>query len=135
MESANPGRGRARTDRIAVVDWVVVGGAGFVGRAVCDHLLERGDSVSVIDVNPPVQGVRWLPGDVLTDDLLLPPGRVILAQGSSMPRPLRPWTLAMDNAMSTARLRRQLAGREVTLLSSLEVYGAAAAPLTELSPT
>ena len=41
----------------------------------------------------------------------------------------------MDNVLSTARLRPQLAGREVTLLSSVEVYADAPAPLTEGSPS
>jgi dTDP-4-amino-4,6-dideoxygalactose transaminase/nucleoside-diphosphate-sugar epimerase len=134
-DDPNAERATVPTDRIAVVDWVVIGGAGFVGRAICHTLLERGDRVTAIDVNAPPDGVHWLEVDVLTEDVELPAGRVILAQGSSMPRPLRPWTLVLDNAMSTARLRRQLGGRQVTLLSSIEVYADAPAPLTEASPT
>ena len=125
------------------MNWAVVGGAGFVGRALCRRLVDRGDQVTVVDVNPPAAGAdpgagaapAWLQADVLTDAVELPPGRVVLTLGSSMPRPLRPWTLALDNVVATARLLPQLAGRDVTLLSSIEVYGEAPAPLTEDSPT
>jgi hypothetical protein len=51
--------------------------------------------------------------------------------GSGDPRPRWPWMLALDGPLATARLAPALAGREVTLLSAVEVYGAAPGPLRE----
>ena len=72
--------------------------------------------------------------DLLTDEVTLPPGHVVLAAGNSDPRSVRPWQLVMDNQMPTARLLPLLSHREVTLLSSVEVYGSAPAPQREETP-
>lgn len=113
--------------------WVVVGGNGFVGSEVCRQIRHRGETASVVDLQPgstePLDG--YVRCDVLVDEIELPPGRVVLALGRSMPRQLRPWTLVLDNTITTARLAAQLSGRDVTLLSSIEVYGSAAGPLHE----
>jgi dTDP-4-amino-4,6-dideoxygalactose transaminase/nucleoside-diphosphate-sugar epimerase len=114
--------------------WVVVGGAGFIGAAVCRRLRAVGETVSVVDVAPPPagwSGGSWIAADLLTDEVDLPPGRVVLAYGRSMPRPVRSWTLALDNALATARLAPHLAGRDVRVLSTIEVYGSAPGPLRE----
>jgi nucleoside-diphosphate-sugar epimerase len=113
--------------------WVVVGGAGFIGRTLCRLLGERGEPASVIDIvaAPPATAAAWLRRDLLVEDVDLPPGRVVLSFGASLPRPVRPWTLALDNALATARLARHLDGRDVTVLSTIEVYGWARGPLRE----
>ena len=63
-----------------------------------------------------------------------PDGEVTIALGSSDPRPRWPWTLPVDNAVATARILPLLADRAVVLLSSVEVYGSAPAPLRESTP-
>ncbi len=119
------------TDR----QWVVIGGSGFIGTAVSASLAARGADVVIVDRHPPSKrlshGVTWQQTDLLTDPIVLPEGRVVLTFGTSEPRPAWPWTLALDNAVTTARLIPTLAGREVVLVSSVEVYGAAASPLVE----
>lgn len=111
--------------------WVVTGGAGFVGAAVCRRLASSAVDVTSLDLRLPPPGVAHQPVDLLADELRLPPGRIVLAFGRSTPRPVHPWTLALDNAVTTARLAPLLAERDVTLVSSIEVYGAAAGPLRE----
>ncbi len=56
---------------------------------------------------------------------------MVLAHGCGLPGVVRPWTLAMDNALSTARIARRLTDRQVTVLSSVEIYGPACGPLVE----
>ncbi len=117
--------------------FVLFGGSGFVGRAVADELLSAGRDVTVVDRRPPpdgllARGAHWLAADVLTDELPpLPPGPAAILLGSSHPRPCWPWTLPVSNAVATARILPALAGRPVVLLSSIEVYGSAPAPLRE----
>jgi perosamine synthetase len=116
---------------------VVLGGAGFVGSAIAAEYLARGRAVTVLDRREPPAaltggGARWLDIDVLSDEIPeLPPGEVVLSLGSSDPRPRWPWTLPASNALATARLLPALAGRRMILLSSVEVYGSASAPLSE----
>jgi len=117
---------------------IVVGSSGFLGTAVTEACLAHGRQVVAVDRSPartsPRLGVAPMQIDVLTDDLVLPPGHVVLAAGNSDPRTNRPWQLVLDNAIATARLLPALHGRSVTLVSSIEVYGTAAAPLTEDTP-
>jgi perosamine synthetase len=119
---------------------VLFGGAGFIGRAVAKALLSSGRDVTVVDRRPPAAdlvsaGARWSAADVLTGELpALPDGEVTITLGSSAPRPRWPWTLAVDNAVATARLLPLLTGRTIVLLSSVEVYGSAPAPLLESTP-
>ncbi|WP_028310064.1 NAD-dependent epimerase/dehydratase family protein [Derxia gummosa] len=56
---------------------VVIGGAGFVGRAVCNELVARGDTVIALDPSPPhkgslAEGVQHMTGDVLDKASLRP---------------------------------------------------------------
>lgn len=118
--------------------WVVIGGGGFVGSALVSFLSRRGEDVTVIDRHAPhtlpmstPDAIRWQKADLLTEVPELPPGRLVLVAGCSTPRPRRPWTLMLENAVATARLAPLLARREVVLLSSIEVYGSAPAPLRE----
>jgi dTDP-4-amino-4,6-dideoxygalactose transaminase/nucleoside-diphosphate-sugar epimerase len=114
---------------------VVIGGRGFVGSALVERLARGAGLVTVIDRLPPPGGpggrVDWIQADLLVDDVELPEGRVHLVAGASMPRPRRPWTLVLDNALAAARLAPSLVGRDVVALSSIEVYGTAPAPLHE----
>jgi dTDP-4-amino-4,6-dideoxygalactose transaminase/nucleoside-diphosphate-sugar epimerase len=115
---------------------VVIGGRGFVGSALVERLARSGARVTVVDRVPPPSGdrpgrVQWIEADLLVDDVEIPAGRVHLVAGASMPRPRRPWTLVLDNALAAARLAPSLVGRDVVVLSSIEVYGAAPAPLRE----
>ena len=113
--------------------YVVVGGSGFLGSAVVGHAIAAGHRVVSVDAHRPGDSrVEHLQVDLLSDDVELPPGDVILVAGSSRPRVRHPWTLALDNAVATARLLPQLAGRRVTLASSVETLGRR--PRPELSP-
>lgn len=120
--------------------FVLVGGSGFVGTAITEALLERGRDVVVVDRQPPpgpllAAGAQWLGADVLTGELPpLPDGEVAVLLGSGDPRPRWHWLLPVANAVTTARLLPALAGREVLLMSSVEIYGSAPAPLREDVP-
>jgi len=116
--------------------FVLVGGAGFVGMTLAVILRSCGVSVTVVDRDRPgpgalAAGVDHIQAELLTDDVELPEGHVVLLIGNSDPRPRWPWTLPLDTAFGTARLLPQLDGREVTLCSSVEVYGGAPGPLRE----
>ncbi|MFI5835249.1 aminotransferase class I/II-fold pyridoxal phosphate-dependent enzyme [Micromonospora sp. NPDC051300] len=121
-------------------EFVLVGGSGFLGTATAQALLAAGARVTTVDRHPPAEantaaGLAWIRADLLTDDPPeLPPGLVVVLLGASEPRPRRPWTLPVDNAVSTARLLPRLAGRRVVLTSSVEIYGAVAGPLREDTP-
>jgi dTDP-4-amino-4,6-dideoxygalactose transaminase/nucleoside-diphosphate-sugar epimerase len=118
---------------------ILVGGSGFIGTAITPLLLQDGRQVVIIDRLRPRcdahPALRWVPCDLLTDDLAgdgaLPPGHVVLLAGNGDPRPRWTWTLPLDIAVTTARLLPALRNRDVTLVSSVEVYGFAAPPLTE----
>jgi dTDP-4-amino-4,6-dideoxygalactose transaminase/nucleoside-diphosphate-sugar epimerase len=120
-----------------VSEFVLLGESGFVGRAVAGALLAGRCDVTVVDRrSPPAdlvsRGARFLAADVLIDELPpLPDGEVVILLGSASPRPRWPWMLAVSNAMATCRILPQLAGRSVVLLSSVEIYGMARAPLRE----
>jgi dTDP-4-amino-4,6-dideoxygalactose transaminase/nucleoside-diphosphate-sugar epimerase len=116
--------------------YIVLGGAGFVGSRAAAILRRHGARVVVVDRNPPPReltqtGVAWIDRDVLLDDVELPEGHVLVSLGSGNPRPRWTWTLPLEVALTTARIAPQLAGRDVTLVSSIEVYGRAGGPLAE----
>ena len=119
--------------------FVLVGGAGFVGTAATRILCERGANVVVVDRRRPRyqadgSAVRWIPCDLLTDDVTLPDDKVVILVGNADPRPRWAWTLPLDIAVTTARLLPQLRDRPVVLISSVEVYGDAPPPLAEDTP-
>ena len=117
--------------------WVLVGGSGFLGTAVARRLVAGGLHVTVVDRHRPRRAVRddvdWIQIDLLEEEPVLPPGRVVVLTGSSDVPPVWQWTSALDNAVTMARLAPALVGRDVVLCSSVEVYGSAAGPLTERS--
>ncbi len=118
---------------------VLVGGSGFVGSATAAALRDAGCAVTVVDVAPPPDraldaGAEWRRCDLLVDDIDLPPGDVVLFVGNGDPRTRWQWHQPLQTVVTTGRLGPSLAGRNVTLCSTLEVYGAAPAPLTEQSP-
>ncbi|MGL5811018.1 MAG: DegT/DnrJ/EryC1/StrS family aminotransferase [Nocardioides sp.] len=114
----------------------VIGGAGFVGRAICDALAAAGADLTVVDRNlgaaRPAEGHDLVRCDLLVDELpVLPDGPLVLALGDSDPRSPRRWTLPVSNAVATARLLPLVGERPVVLLSSIEIYGAASGVLIE----
>jgi dTDP-4-amino-4,6-dideoxygalactose transaminase/nucleoside-diphosphate-sugar epimerase len=102
-------------------------------------LRRHGREVVIVDLlepHPGVRdGVRWLPRDLLIDNLNdkdgLPPGHVVLLTGTSESRPRWTWTLPLEIALSTAKILPALRNRSITLISSVEVYGSALPPLSE----
>lgn len=118
---------------------VLVGGSGFVGTATAAALRVAGCAVTVVDVVPPPDraldaGVEWRRCDLLVDDIELPDGDIVLFVGNGDPRTRWRWHQPLQTVVTTGRLAPNLAGRDVTLCSTLEVYGSAPAPLTEQSP-
>ena len=122
---------------------IVVGGAGFVGSAVVERCrAQHRDVVSVDRVasrHEHLDGVPCLAVDLLTAPMSealgdLPAGRVVYLAGNSDPRPVRAWQSVLDNALTAARVLPLLTNRAVTLVSSVEVYGAAPAPHSEETP-
>ncbi len=113
--------------------WVVVGGSGFLGTAVCRRLVADGRSVTVVDRHPPnlelAESVVWCETDLQVDDIELPDGRVVVTAGSGEPRPAWTWRLPLDIDVPAARLVPHLRGRRVTLASSIEAMGPAPGPL------
>lgn len=117
---------------------VLVGGSGFVGSVTAGVLCDRGWDVTVIDVVAPpdavlAAGATWRRCDLLTDDICIPEGEVVLFVGNGDPRTRWAWHQPLQTVATTGRLVSELDGRDVTLCSTLEVYGAAPAPLTESS--
>lgn len=105
----------------------VVGGAGFLGSAVARRAAAGGRPVTSLDrvrQLPPrlPLGVAQRELDLLVDPVALPDGLVVLAAGSTDPRAGDPWRLVLDNAVTTARTVPALRGREVVLISSVEVH-------------
>ncbi len=132
-----------KRDNQVQIPLTIFGGAGFLGSALVESCRARGrDVVSVdrfADSQPARTGVTTVPLDLLTDDVVetlsgLPPGPVALVAGNSDPRGVRPWQLVLDNTATTARVLPLLVGRHVTVVSSVEAYGTAAAPQHEQTP-
>jgi len=116
----------------------VLGGAGFVGFAVVERCRTLGREVVSVDRftsrYAPVDGITSLQADLLTDplhDVLAgvpadrPLAPIVLATGNSDAFGVRGRQLVLDNAVMTARILPLLSGRDVTLVSSVAVYGAA----------
>jgi dTDP-4-amino-4,6-dideoxygalactose transaminase/nucleoside-diphosphate-sugar epimerase len=104
----------------------VVGGAGVLGSAVARRAVAAGRPVVSLDrtrqVPPRLPGaVEQRELDLLLDPVALPDGLVVLAAGSSDPEPAGPWRLVLDNTVTAARILPALRGRDVVLMSALDV--------------
>ena len=86
---------------------VLVGGSGSIGRALTPLLRGAGTKVTVLDRHCPLDpDVGWVECDLLVDDVLLPPGDVVVLPGADDSGGCRPWRLALDLAVTAARLAR-----------------------------
>lgn len=121
---------------------VITGGAGFIGRALADHLLHRGERVTVVDdlrVEPlvePVGDLRLIPVcDLTHDDLAGVDAVVHLAAYKSVPDSFERSLLYLDNVSSAEHLLELCSGgrvARVVVASTCEVYGRAPViPTTE----
>jgi hypothetical protein len=123
-----PGRAAGGGDEpkgVVVAEWVLVGGGGFIGRALRSALLARGETVTVLDrrlAAAAAERLTWLTADVLTEDVELPPGRVVLLLGGDR-TPVRRAALPYQDVLPLCRLAPRLAGRDVRLVSSVEAGG------------
>jgi 2'-hydroxyisoflavone reductase len=109
---------------------LVLGGTGFVGRAVVDEALSRGDQVTVLNrgLRPPIPRVRALTGDRTTAA-----GLAALDGGT--------WDVVVDTWSAAPRVVRDAAARlsgragQYTYVSSRSVYAERPEPpLTEDAP-
>jgi nucleoside-diphosphate-sugar epimerase len=107
---------------------LVLGGTGFVGRAVVDEAVARGDDVTVLNRGrrPPVAGVTALVGDRTAAD-----GLAALAGGA--------WDAVVDTWSGAPRAvedaARAVRARHYTYVSSRSVYAdGSPLPLTEEAP-
>jgi len=109
---------------------LILGGTGFVGRAVIDEARTRGHHITVLNRGhrPPPPGVTTLTGDRTTPD-----GHAALTTGT--------WDLVIDTWSAAPRAvrdaARTLTGRagHYTYVSSRSVYtGDGTPPLTEQAP-
>lgn len=112
----------------------LVGGSGFVGTGLAHHLLASGAGVHIIDQHPPRPEVLAAGATAGTADLLLDPSagllagvaddaHVVVLAGDSDARPAQPWVLGVGNVATALRLAPALAGRRVTLVSTVQVSG------------
>lgn len=110
---------------------LILGGSGFVGRAIAEEAVARGDEVTVLNrgLREAVPGVR-----VLTGDRLAPDGLAALQTGESWDAVVDTWSAG---AGAIGRAARLLAGRagHFTYVSSRSVYRwGTPPPLTESAP-
>ncbi|MEV6302104.1 NAD-dependent epimerase/dehydratase family protein [Actinoplanes sp. NPDC051861] len=109
---------------------LVLGGSGFVGRAVAEAGTARGDTVTVLNRGrrDPVPGVHTLLGDRGE------PGGLAALAGGTWDVVVDTWSAGGDAVRATARLLSGRAGHYVYVSSrSVYRYGGAA-PLTEDAP-
>ncbi|MEU4238406.1 NAD-dependent epimerase/dehydratase family protein [Actinoplanes sp. NPDC026619] len=110
---------------------LILGGSGFVGRAIAEEAVARGDDVTVFN-----RGQRGVPPGVrvLRGDRLAPDGLAALNVDQSWDAVVDTWSAGSGPVGRTARL---LSGRAAhyTYVSSRSVYQwGATLPLTELTP-
>jgi nucleoside-diphosphate-sugar epimerase len=113
---------------------VVVGGSGFLGRAIALRALELGHSVTIVDRSIPDLAhsrLTTIQHDLTSMPTEIPLGLLVLAHGVSHPRPTRAWNLVFENVLPFVNLLAHTRKRKVVLLSSVEVYGSAEGSLTE----
>ena len=110
---------------------LILGGSGFVGRAIAGEAVARGDDVTVFN-----RGLRGAPVGVrlLTGDRLAPDGLAALQIDQSWDAVVDTWSAGAGAVGRTARLLRGRA-RHYTYVSSRSVYQwGSPAPLTEQAP-
>jgi 2'-hydroxyisoflavone reductase len=110
---------------------LILGGSGFVGRALAEEAVARGDQVTVFN-----RGLRDAPPGVrvLTGDRMAPDGLAALAAGETWDAVVDTWSAGAGAVGRTARLLTGRAGH-YTYVSSRSVYRwGAPPPLTEDSP-
>jgi dTDP-4-amino-4,6-dideoxygalactose transaminase len=99
-------------------EFVLVGMSGGIGRDLIGLLCDADARVTVVDAEAPhpdcADRVRWIACDLLSEDVELPPGRVVLLLGGD-DAPRWPWRAALEASVPTARLLPALAGRSVVL--------------------
>ena len=75
---------------------IVVGGAGLVGTGIVRRFAGLGNPVTVVDRTAPRDaGIEHIRADLLVDDVSLPDGLVVLANGTSDPRGIAPGRSSM----------------------------------------
>src|SRR4051794_24809868 len=97
---------------------LILGGSGFVGRALAEEAVARGDEVTVFN-----RGLRDAPPGVrvLTGDRLAPDGLAALAAGETWDAVVDTWSAGAGAVGRTARLLTGRAGH-YTYVSSRSVY-------------
>ena len=110
---------------------LILGGSGFVGRALADEAVRRGDEVTVFNrgLRPPPDGVRLLTGDRLSDG-----GLKALETGERWDAVADTWSAEGEAVRRAASLLRGRAGVYLYVSSrSVYAYGTPQ-PMTEDSP-
>ncbi|HEX4018064.1 MAG TPA: DegT/DnrJ/EryC1/StrS family aminotransferase [Frankiaceae bacterium] len=99
-------------------EFVLIGDSGNVVHRLAGLLCASGADVTFVGTAAPRQPhpyrISWVACDPLTEEINLPPGRVVVLIGGGDP-PRRPWQSVLDIAVPTARLLKALDGRDVVL--------------------
>jgi UDP-glucose 4-epimerase len=118
---------------------LVTGGAGFIGSNIVKRLLERGDTVTVLDnvssgyrINVPEAAVRFIEGDILDTDAVMKAaeGAEVVFHLAASVGNLRsiqdPRADSMVNIIGTLNVleaARQVGARKVVYSSSAAIFG------------
>jgi len=126
---------------------VVTGGSGFIGTHLCEHLIDAGHSVRIIDIVPPKMGVKAefvrasvLDAARLTRLLEGADGVVHLAAlidvASSVSDPYSDFSVNAEGTINVLEAARHAGVKKVAFASSAAVYGEPVRlPVDEEHPT